>query len=141
MRVGSKIPEREVRRVPDVHTRTVAISPRLRGMSLNLDSKLKLSRTAQGFTQNFRLVAQLSFVSDVLILASTTPAEIRAFKDDTLRCRREYLVQPGAREAGAALQQAGLNSLARQNVWQEDRFPATVCVCGKPGKPIAAINE
>src|ERR1039457_5219921 len=124
-----------------MHTGAVAIVPRRRRMKLNVVLELKLGGAAQRLAQNLGFVPQLRFVVHMLIVASAAAAKVRTTWRSPVGRRRQYLVEVGASEAGAALDHRDLDLLAWQHKRHKDGLAATLFVGRHARQTVATVNQ
>src|SRR5271166_3554573 len=141
MRAVAKVSQRKCRLMPHMHSRAVAIGPRLRRMHGDFLLKFKLRRAAERLAQDFFLVFELRGVVDVLVVASATSAEVGASRLDALRCRSDHALQAGAAEASSALDNGNLDGIARDHKRNENSLAAAMLVSGQPRQAVSAINQ
>ena len=94
-------------------------------MDLNPALKFELGDAAQILAENFFLDFELMVVSGVLIVASTTAAEMRTRRRDAVRRRLHDLDGLGAREAGFFLGERRFDLFSGEDERDEDCFAAS----------------
>src|SRR5262249_7252416 len=123
------------------HAGAVAVSPRRRGVQLDLTLPVELRRSPQCFAQDGGLDAQLVVVPGVLVVASTAGFEVAALGLYSLGARLDDLFN--ARPGEAALVSAELPPPAPpgQHDRDEDGLAGAVFIRREPRQPVAAVHE
>ncbi len=100
----TEVAERELRLMLHMHSRAIAIAPRLGGVQDDVLLQIELGGAAQGLAQDLGFVAKLRRVVDVLVVTAAAAGEVGAARLDAIGRRREDAVERGANESRAALE-------------------------------------
>src|SRR5580704_13715356 len=124
-----------------MHSRAVAISPRLSGVHDNLVLQFELGSAAEGLAQDLGLVTKLRGVVYVLVVAATAARKVRATGFDPFVRRRDDLLELRTCESRTSLNDRRLDLLSRQNEWKKNSLAPAMFVSRQARQAISPINQ
>src|SRR5215472_6797961 len=110
-------------------------------MNLNVDRHVELGRPFDCLEQNFLLDGKLTFITGMLVMTTTAPAEIGADGLDPVGRWLEHRFGACPGKTRLLLGECGLDFLARQNEGNKDCLAAALLIGGQTCQSVAAINQ